>query len=153
VTVRLRPAAGGDVAVVARISHDAYAVYVERIGRRPAPVTADHAALVAAGEVTVATVAEAVVGVLVTRPAGSSLLLESAAVDPGHQGMGIGRALVAHAEALAAAAGLEAVELYTNQAMTENLLLYPRLGYVETARRSEDGYRRVYFRKPLAPSG
>jgi ribosomal protein S18 acetylase RimI-like enzyme len=153
VTVRLRPAAGGDVAVVARISHDAYAVYVERIGRRPAPVTADHAALVAAGEVTVATVAEAVVGVLVTRPAGSSLLLESVAVDPGHQGMGIGRALVAHAEALAAAAGLEAVELYTNQAMTENLRLYPRLGYVETGRRSEDGYRRVYFRKTLAPSG
>jgi ribosomal protein S18 acetylase RimI-like enzyme len=103
--------------------------------------------------VTVATVGDIVVGVLVARPRGASLLLESVAVDPAHQGLGIGRALVAHAETLAAGAGLEAVELYTNQAMTENLRLYPRLGYVETGRRSEDGYRRVYFRKTLAPSG
>lgn len=31
--------------------------------------------------------------------------------------------------------------------MTENLRLYPSLGFVETGRRVEDGYRRVYFRK------
>ena len=118
-TVQLRPAGSADLPAVARITREAYAIYVERIGREPAPAAADHAALVAAGEVTVATVG----------------------------------ALVAHAETLAAGAGLEAVELYTNQDMTENLRLYPRLGYVETGRRSEDGYRRVYFRKALAPSG
>jgi hypothetical protein len=33
--------------------------------------------------------------------------------------------------------------------MVENLQLYPRLGFVETERRVEDGYRRVYFRKTL----
>lgn len=152
-TVQLRPAGSADVPAIARITRDAYAIYVDRIGREPAPVTADHDALVAAGEVTVATAGDTVVGVLVTRPLGASLLLESVAVDPAHQGLGIGRTLVEHAETLAAGAGLEAVELYTNQAMTENLRLYPRLGYVETGRRSEDGYRRVYFRKTLAPSG
>lgn len=151
--MQLRAAGSADVPAVARITRQAYAVYVERIGREPAPAAADHAALVAAGDVTVATVGDTVVGVLVTRPRGASLLLESVAVDPAHQGLGIGRALVAHAETLAAGAGLEAVELYTNQAMTENLRLYPRLGYVETGRHSEDGYRRVYFRKALAPSG
>jgi ribosomal protein S18 acetylase RimI-like enzyme len=152
-TVQLRPAGSADVPAVARVTREAYAVYVERIGRQPAPATADHAALVAAGDVVVATLEDTVVGVLVARPRGASLLLESVAVDPARQGLGIGRALVAHAETLAAGAGLEAVELYTNQAMTENLRLYPRLGYVETHRRSEDGYRRVYFRKTLAPSG
>ena len=33
--------------------------------------------------------------------------------------------------------------------MTENLALYPALGYVETGRRVEDGFSRVYFSKRL----
>jgi hypothetical protein len=33
--------------------------------------------------------------------------------------------------------------------MTENLSIYPRLGYVEVARRSEDGFNRVFFEKQL----
>jgi hypothetical protein len=31
--------------------------------------------------------------------------------------------------------------------MTENLAYYPRLGFRETDRREEDGYRRVFFEK------
>ena len=33
--------------------------------------------------------------------------------------------------------------------MTENIGLYESLGYVETDRRTESGYRRVYMRKDL----
>ncbi len=77
------------------------------------------------------------------------LELENVAVDPAEQGLGHGRALVAFAEGHARELGLTAVELYTNEAMVENLRLYPRLGFVETGRRVEDGYRRVYFRKTL----
>ena len=36
--------------------------------------------------------------------------------------------------------------------MTENLELYPRLGYREVDRREEDGFSRVFFRKRLGPS-
>jgi hypothetical protein len=36
--------------------------------------------------------------------------------------------------------------------MVENLRLYPTLGYAETGRREEDGYRRVYFEKSLDSS-
>ncbi|MEC9102228.1 MAG: GNAT family N-acetyltransferase, partial [Pseudomonadota bacterium] len=49
----------------------------------------------------------------------------------------------------ARAEGLETVKLYTNVKMQANLTLYPRLGYVETARKSEDGFDRVYFEKRL----
>jgi ribosomal protein S18 acetylase RimI-like enzyme len=149
----LRRAGAADVAAVSRITSAAYAVYEPRIGRSPAPVEADHAALVAAGEVWLAELDGAPAGVLVVRPHGRALLLESVAVDPGHQGRGIGRALIEHAEQLAAREGLEAVELYTNAAMTENLTLYPRLGYRETGRGVEDGYDRVYFRKAVAAAG
>ena len=48
------------------------------------------------------------------------------------------------------AARARAVELYTNAQMTENLSLYPRLGYAKTGRRMEDGFDRVFYRKELA---
>ena len=68
---------------------------------------------------------------------------------PDRQGCGIGRALIAHVEEEARRLGLNAVELYTNEKMTENLGLYSRLGYIETGRRNEDGFNRVFFRKAL----
>lgn len=151
--MEIRAAAAADVPAIERLTRDAYGVYVPVIGRAPAPVAADHAALVDAGEVQVAVVDERVAGVLVTRPQGRSLLLESVAVDPAFQGRGIGGALIARAEAQAADLGLDAVELYTNAAMTANLELYPHLGYVETGRRTEDGFDRVFFRKRIAPPG
>ena len=48
--------------------------------------------------------------------------------------------------------GLQTIELYTNVKMTENLELYPRLGYQETDRREEDGFSRVFYRKHVGPA-
>ena len=42
-----------------------------------------------------------------------------------------------------------ALDLYSHEAMTENIALYCALGYAETGRRVEHGYPRVYLRKPL----
>ena len=53
------------------------------------------------------------------------------------------------AEATARAQGLPRIELFTNVHMTENRSLYPALGYREFARRTEDGFERVYFSKPI----
>jgi hypothetical protein len=44
---------------------------------------------------------------------------------------------------------LPEIRLYTNEAMTENLAYYPRRGYTETHRAAEDGFNRVFFRKPV----
>jgi ribosomal protein S18 acetylase RimI-like enzyme len=147
--MQIRRALDADVTAVRAVVDAAYSRYVPRIGRSPAPMTADYETLVAAGEVWVGDSGGRVVGVLVIRPSGDALELENVAVDPAEQGQGHGRALVSFAEDHARALGLAAVELYTNEAMVENLLLYPRLGFVETGRRVEGGYRRVYFRKAL----
>jgi ribosomal protein S18 acetylase RimI-like enzyme len=144
--VPARPSDANDVRACVRAS---YAEYVERIGREPAPMGADYEALIDAGEVWVVRAGGAVAGVLVVRPEPPALLLENVAVAPAQRGRGLGRALIAFAEERARAAGLEAVSLYTNERMTENLRLYPRLGYAETGRRVEDGFARVYFRKPV----
>jgi ribosomal protein S18 acetylase RimI-like enzyme len=114
---------------------------------------ADFGALIAAGDVWVATDHDRVVGVLVLRMQETALLLESVAVDPAHQGHGIGRSLIDHAERVARDAGLGSVDLYTNAHMTENLRLYPSLGYDVVDRRREDGFDRVFFRKSVAPGG
>jgi hypothetical protein len=45
---------------------------------------------------------------------------------------------------------LPALRLYTNAAMTENLLMYAHLGFVETHRATEKGFHRVYLRLALA---
>ncbi|HEX5196604.1 MAG TPA: GNAT family N-acetyltransferase [Gaiellales bacterium] len=149
----IRRAAAGDAAAAAAITSAAYRPYIERIGREPAPMSADFGALIAAGDVWVATDHDRVVGVLVLRVQETALLLESVAVDPAHQGHGIGRSLIDHAERVARDAGLGSVDLYTNAHMTENLRLYPSLGYDVVDRRREDGFDRVFFRKSVAPGG
>ena len=149
----IRRAAAGDAAAAAEITGAAYRPYIERIGREPAPMGADFDALIGAGAVWVATEHGQVVGVLVLELQDTALLLESVAVDPAHQGQGIGRSLIDHAEQVARDAGLSAVDLYTNAHMTENLRLYPSLGYDLIDRRREDGFDRVFFRKSLAPDG
>jgi ribosomal protein S18 acetylase RimI-like enzyme len=146
----IRLAERADVDAVRACVRAAYAVYLERIGRPPAPMNADYEALVAAEEVWVATESEAVVGVLVIRPRSDSLFLENVAVTPASQGRGVGRTLIAFAERRAGELALPSVELYTNEHMTENLRLYPALGYVETGRRREEGFARVFFHKQLS---
>jgi GNAT superfamily N-acetyltransferase len=131
---------------------EAYAMYVPRIGREPAPMTADYEALIARGEVWVACENDVLDGVLVLRVAPDSLLLENVAVTPAKQGRGVGRALIEFAERYARDLGLSEIALYTNALMTENIRLYPSLGYEETGRRVEDGYSRVYFRKRITPA-
>ena len=146
----IRAARAGDVAVVAAVVRAAYAPYVARIGREPAPMAADYAALVGAGEVWIATdEADRPNAVLVMRPRDAALFVENVAVRPGLQGRGIGRALLTYAEECGRALGLAEVTLYTNELMVENLGYYPALGYVETDRRREDGFDRVFFVKRL----
>jgi len=78
------------------------------------------------------------------------LHLENVAVDPQFQGLGYGVQLIKHAEQAARDLGVSAVELYTNAKMTENLKLYPYLGYTELGRWEEDGFDRVFYRKLIS---
>jgi N-acetylglutamate synthase-like GNAT family acetyltransferase len=147
---QIRLAQAADVPAIRELVRAAYAIYVPRIGREPAPVTADYKTLVDAGAVWVATKDEEIAGVLVLQPTAESLLLENVAVRPDRQRRGVGRMLIAFAEQEAARRGFDEVSLYTNAHMTENLSLYPALGYVEVARKSEHGFERVFFRKQVA---
>jgi ribosomal protein S18 acetylase RimI-like enzyme len=146
----IREAQPDDVVGIIALVRAAYAPYVARIGREPAPMQADYAALVDQGVVYVLPGDGRLRAVLVMMPEGDHLFVENIAVHPDEQGRGLGRLLMAAADDRARVLGLGAVELYTNEAMTENLAFYPRLGFVEVERRLDDGFRRVFMRKTLS---
>jgi ribosomal protein S18 acetylase RimI-like enzyme len=148
----VRRATTADLAAITRLVDDAYTKYVERIGRPPAPMTADYAELLQTSRVWVIDRGAELVGLLVTADRGDHLFLDVIAVAPDTQGSGYGKRLMERAELDAAEQGLPEVRLYTNQAMTENLTFYPRLGYRETGRGGQDGYRRVFYTKALGPT-
>ena len=113
-------------------------------------MTADYGAVVTRGEVWVAEEGRQILGMLVLSAEPDHLLVENVAVVPSAQGRGVGNALMRLAEDRAAACGLDELRLHTNVAMTENLRYYPRRGYVETHRRGEGGFQRVFFRKRIS---
>jgi len=146
----MRPATAADVAAIEAIVQAAYSPYIERIGRKPGPMLEDYRQLVQAAGVHVLENAGSVQGFIILRDDGDALLLDNLAVAPEAQGLGFGRMLMDFAERQALDAGFAAIRLYTNEAMTENITLYTRRGYVETHRAEEHGLRRVYMTKQLA---
>ncbi len=147
--INIRLAKPDDATVMASIVAAAYQKYVSRIGKPPGPMLDDYAAHVRTQTAWVAEVDGAVAGLLILLPGDDHLLLDNVAVDPGLHGRGIGRALLAFAEREALRQGYAELRLYTHETMTENLAMYPALGWQETGRGDQGGYARVFFRKQI----
>jgi ribosomal protein S18 acetylase RimI-like enzyme len=147
----IRLAHPGDLAAVETIVTAAYARYVPLIGQKPGPMLDDYSALIEKQRVHVLVADGEMTGILVLLPDDGAMLLDNVAIRPDRQGHGYGRVLIAFAEKIARQHGFRAIRLYTNEAMIENIGLYERLGFVETHRAQEKGFRRVYMTKPLTP--
>jgi GNAT superfamily N-acetyltransferase len=143
-----RPATAADLPAIREVVGAAYARYLSRMDRPPAPMLADYGAAVDASQLWVT--GQPVAGLIELTEAGDALHVGNVAVHPGSQGTGLGRLLMDFAERRAILLGLTRLSLYTNEVMTENLAIYPHLGYREVDRHTEDGYRRVYLEKLLA---
>jgi ribosomal protein S18 acetylase RimI-like enzyme len=145
----LRPATAADVARLTELVRVAYAHYIERIGGRPRPMTDDYTEVVRSHRVIVAERGGEILGLVVLRVSDEGFLVDNVAVDPSHQGTGVGRALLEYAENAARDAGFDSIYLYTHYRMVENLALYSRIGYIEYDRRLHGGACIVYLRKKL----
>jgi ribosomal protein S18 acetylase RimI-like enzyme len=149
----IRRATQADRVAVENIVDAAYAIYTERIGKPPGPMLDDYAALIAANVVSVLEESPAqIVAAIVLLPKDDHLLLDNIAVRPSSQGRGIGRRLIAFAEAEARRLGFKEIRLYTHRTMVENIARYARIGFIETGRRHDSGYDRVFMAKRLTPS-
>jgi ribosomal protein S18 acetylase RimI-like enzyme len=147
----IRAAIQDDGPTVESIVREAYEIYIERIGKPPGPMLDDYAALIRDGRVSVVEEPDgAIVGIIVLLLRPDHLLLDNIAVRRDRQGQGLGRRLIAFAEAEARRHGYREVRLYTHVTMIENVALYTRLGFVETGRGSDAGYDRIFMTKRLA---
>ena len=145
----VRAATPDDASGAAACVRAAYEHYVARNGLVPVPMRQDYAEVICDWQVTVVEHDGEVVAITVVGVADEGFLVDNIAVRPDQQGKGLGRHLLQHAEAEAVRQGFDSIYLYAQEIMTENLALYQRIGYVEYARRTEHGLRRVYLRKPL----
>jgi GNAT superfamily N-acetyltransferase len=125
----LRRAVAADATAVRALVRDAYAKWVPVIGREPKPMTANYDTAVRLNRIDLAHVEGELAGLIETIDRSDHLLIENVAVAPQWHGQGFGRALMAHAETVARAAGYREVRLYTNQRFAENVRLYLALGY------------------------
>lgn len=146
----VRPAAVSDLPAVTRIVAEAYEKYVVRIGKAPGPMLDDYPAHIKNHTAWVIEHRGKVAGLIVLIPEQDHLLLDNIAVDPACHGRGLGRALLSFAEQEAVRRGYRELCLYTHEKMTENLAMYPALGWVETGRGEQAGFQRVFFRKRVS---
>jgi len=145
----IRIASERDLHAIERVVYDAYKGYILQIGKPPAPMTDDYRRQIEAGNVWVLLLNDQLVGLVVLVRQREYMLLDNVAVAPERQGRGLGRALMDFAEAKARACGYHEIHLYTNEVMQQNLALYKHLGYEETARQLDSGFRRVFMKKIL----
>jgi len=127
--VELRQAMATDAAAIRELTRAAYAKWVPLIGREPKPMTANYEEALARHRFDLAYIDGTLAALIETIREVDHLLVENVAVSPSFQGRGLGRRLMAHAEALARELGLATIRLYTNQRFAENIALYRKLGY------------------------
>ena len=147
----VRRATAGDADKLTALARAAYARHVPVIGREPMPMSADWRKLLREPEIWI-----------VDEPGGetaASLALDiqpdhvtiwSVAVAPAQQRNGIGRRLMAFAEARTRELGRAELRLFTNALMEGNVALYRRLGYRETRREELPDRVIVHMSKAVA---
>jgi GNAT superfamily N-acetyltransferase len=149
--ITLLRAGPDDAAAVRALTRTAYAKWCAVIGREPKPMTADYGRAVREHLIDLATIDGALVALIEMIPRADHLLIENLAVTPEAQGRGLGRRLVAHAEAVAASLDLGLVRLYTNQRFAANLRFYAGLGYAIEREEAFKGGIVVHMAKTLPP--
>ncbi len=160
---RIRAAAVRDREAVEAVVMDAFGVYLPRMDRKPYPMLDDYGVYIRAGQAFVledggeedgqaaagtardATALRIRACIVLVPGADGALSLEVLAVSRDAQGRGYGRTLVDFALHRAKTLGCRRLKLYTNEVMTEAQAFYGRLGFIETRRALDAGYRRVFY--------
>ena len=127
--VEIRLASHRDADAIRALTRSAYAKWIPVIGREPFPMQADYEQAVRQHRFDLLYLDAALAALIETMQQPDHWWIENIAVAPQHQGKGLGRKLLDHAECLAIEAGLKEMRLLTNQAFASNVALYQRVGY------------------------
>ena len=125
----LAKASPADRASVEALQRAAYARNRQLLGVEPLPLLVDYGEIFDNYEVWLARDGDGLKGALILEPRVSDLLIWSIATNPGEQGQGLGRELLAAAETRARDLGLAVLRLYTGSTLDHLIAWYGRHGY------------------------
>lgn len=126
----LRRGGVADLETVVSLQRAAYARNRILLGCEPLPLQADYAQVCRDYELWLADEADGTLGgALILEPRTDDLLIWSIATDPGRQGNGLGRRMLAAAEVRARQLGLGIMRLYTGATLQHLVDWYGRHGY------------------------
>jgi GNAT superfamily N-acetyltransferase len=149
-----RSATAADLQTIATVVDAAYTHYIPVLGgRKPRPMTDDHAVRLARGETWLIEDRGVVVGVTSMHEEDGAIHIFNIAIHPSAQGRGLLREVFGFAEQLARDVGATRLTLFTNALMERNRAIYNHLGFREL--RIEDapgGYRIVFFERAVGPA-
>lgn len=131
----------------------AYAKWIPLIGREPMPMQADYNRAVREHDVDLLYGDDGLMALIEIIPRPDHLFIENIAVAPKHQGRGLGRHLLAHAERKAGLAGVAEMRLLTNLAFESNVRLYQSVGFQIDRTEPFGNGSTVYMSKTWARSG
>ncbi len=152
----LRIAEPEDDAAAQRLFAEAFAPHVGALGYRPSPMDRS---FIAALEARLAIAADwrinesgdvETIGFAMLSATPRQLYVEALAVDPAHQGNGVGRAILARVERLASDLCIDCVRLDTDPTLERQVRFYVDAGYVPIRDFAAGAGRRLRFSKQLA---
>jgi N-acetylglutamate synthase-like GNAT family acetyltransferase len=145
----IRQAVLADAGEVTSCVCHAFISYIPLIGKQPQPMLEDYQALIKACKVFVLCKDNKIVGVLVLEQTKEGFCIETLAIHPLMQSLGLSKKLVAFAEKVASKMHYQSLYLSTNQIMHKAQAIYKHLGFVQYDQRRVNGYDRLFFRKTI----
>lgn len=146
----LRRASRSDLSSLIALQQTAFATNHVSLGAEPPPLQGDYASLIETHEIWLAEESGDLTGALLLDPRPDHLNIWSVATAPGHRGRGLGRALLAAAEARARALGLCKLRLFTSDKLSANVAWYRRCGYAVERIEERTDRRLVHMVKTVA---
>ncbi|MBL8161167.1 MAG: GNAT family N-acetyltransferase [Anaerolineae bacterium] len=136
-------AAPDEIREIQALVNAAYSKWIDVIGGKPRPMTADYGTLIAQQRVYAVREEAELVAILVMWQEDDALYIDNLAVAPAHQQQGIGDRLLLFAEQTAREMNLPALTLITNEKMLYNQAYYLKHGFVELRRETLATDRRI----------
>ena len=145
----MRLATKKDIPNIERLIVETYKKYVPRMnGVTPGPMRDDYHEVLESHGIYLLDDENGLAALLVLINEPDHLLLDNIAVRNDLHGRGIGKDLFEFADDEAVNRGYDELRLYTAEAMWENIDLYKKTGWIEYDRFVQNGYPRVFMRKP-----
>jgi GNAT superfamily N-acetyltransferase len=133
------------VAALIRVAFAAQSVLTDPLPTALVVTEADVAGHLCAGGGAVAEVGRRLAGSVQWAERQGGLYIGRLSVAPAWRGHGIGKALIATAEAAAIRAGLPVIRLSTRLVLLDNRRLFAACGFIETEREAHPGYGEPTF--------